>query len=154
MGRREVNKSVVIGTIGSDAHMIGGWVLEKAFTRAGFTVAFLGAVVPQQDFINAAIETDADAILVSSMYGMGVLDCEGLRQKCIEAGLEDIILYAGGTVAAPIEIEKNWPEVERRFKLLGFDRVFPNTCTADEAVQALSADLGLPKNDASPQGPV
>jgi methylaspartate mutase sigma subunit len=143
MSGREVNKSVVIGTIGADAHMIGGWVLEKAFRQAGFTVAFLGAVVPQQEFINAAIEIDADAILVSSMYGMGLLDCEGLRAKCIEAGLEHIILYAGGTVAAPIEIEKNWPEVERRFRALGFDRVFPNTCSAEEAVQTLKADLGI-----------
>jgi methylaspartate mutase sigma subunit len=143
VAKREVNKAVVIGTIGADAHMIGGWVLEKAFRQAGFTVAFLGAVVPQQEFINAAIEIDADAILVSSMYGMGILDCEGLREKCIEAGLEDIILYAGGTVAAPIEIEKNWPEVERRFKALGFDRVFANTCTAEQAVATLKADLGI-----------
>jgi methylaspartate mutase sigma subunit len=141
--RREVNKAVVIGTIGSDAHMIGGWVLEKAFTAAGFKVAFLGAVVPQEEFINTAVEIDADAILVSSMYGMGILDCEGLRDKCTEAGLDDIILYAGGTVAAPIEIEKNWPEVERRFQALGFDRVFPNTCTAEEAVASLKADLGI-----------
>jgi methylaspartate mutase sigma subunit len=141
--RRHVNRSVVIGTIGADAHMIGGWVLEKAFKEAGFTVAFLGAVVPQQDFINAAIEIDADAILVSSMYGMGLLDCEGLRDKCIEAGLDDLLLYVGGTVAAPIELEKNWPEIERRFRALGFDRAFPNTCTAAEAVQALKADLGI-----------
>ena len=143
MSKRQANRSVVIGTIGADAHMIGGWVLEKAFRAAGFTVAFLGAVVPQQEFINDAIEIDADAILVSSMCGMGVLDCEGLRQKCIEAGLDDIILYAGGTVAAPLEIQKNWPEVERRFEELGFDRVFPNTCTAEEAVAALKADLGI-----------
>ncbi|MCE5253843.1 MAG: methylaspartate mutase subunit S [Actinomycetia bacterium] len=143
MKRRHVNRSVVIGTIGADAHMIGGWVLEKAFKEARFTVAFLGAVVPQQEFINAAIEIDADAILVSSMYGMGLLDCEGLRDKCTEAGLDDIILYVGGTVAAPLELEKNWPEVERRFKEIGFDRVFPNTCTAAEAVQALKTDLGI-----------
>jgi methylaspartate mutase sigma subunit len=141
--KRQVNRSVVIGTIGSDAHMIGGWVLEKAFKDAGFTVAFLGAVVPQQEFINAAIEIDADAILVSSMYGMGLLDCEGLRDKCIEAGLEHIILYVGGTVAAPLELEKNWPEIERRFKAIGFNRAFPNTCTAAEAVQALKTDLGI-----------
>jgi methylaspartate mutase sigma subunit len=141
--RRHVNRSVVIGTIGADAHMIGGWVLEKAFKEAGFTVAFLGAVVPQQEFINAAIEIDADAILVSSMYGMGLLDCEGLRDRCIEAGLDDIILYVGGTVAAPIELEKNWPEIERRFREIGFDRAFPNTCTAAEAVQALKTDLGI-----------
>jgi methylaspartate mutase sigma subunit len=143
MEERQVNKSIVIGTIGSDAHMIGGWVLQKAFKDAGFTVAFLGAVVPQQEFINAAIEIDADAILVSSMYGMGLLDCEGLRDKCIEAGLRDIILYVGGTVAAPLELEKNWPEIERRFKDIGFNRAFPNTCTAFEAVQALKNDLGI-----------
>ena len=143
MEKRKVNKSVVIGTIGADAHMIGGWVLQKAFKDAGFTVAFLGAVVPQQEFINAAIEVDADAILVSSMYGMGLLDCEGLRDKCIEAGLKDIILYVGGTVAAPLELEKNWPEIERRFRVIGFNRAFPNTCTASEAVQALKTDLGI-----------
>ena len=141
--KREANRSVVIGTIGADAHMVGGWVLQKAFQEAGFTVAFLGAVVPQQDFVNAAIEIDADAILVSSMYGMGLLDCEGLRDKCIEAGLSDIILYVGGTVAAPLELEKNWPEIERRFRDMGFDRAFPNTCSAGEAVDALKHDLGI-----------
>ena len=143
MKKREINKSVVIGTIGEDAHMIGGWVLSKAFEAAGFKVAFLGAVVPQKDFINAALEVNADAILVSSMYGMGLLDCEGFRAKCIEAGLDDIILYAGGTVAAPLELEKNWPDVERRFREIGFNRVFRNTCTASEAVETLKADLGI-----------
>ena len=141
--KRRVNKSIVIGTIGADAHIIGAWVLSKAFEDAGFKVAFLGAVVPQKDFINAAIEVDADAILVSSMYGMGLLDCEGLRDKCIEAGLKDIILYAGGTLAAPLELERNWPDIERRFREIGFNRVFKNTCTASEAVAALKADLGI-----------
>ena len=143
MAERQVNKSIVIGTIGADAHMIGGWVLAKAFENEGFKVAFLGAVVPQQDFINAAIEVDADAILVSSMYGMGLLDCEGLRDKCIEAGLDDIIIYVGGTVAAPLELERNWPDIERRFREIGVDRVFKNTCTAEEAVAMLKADLGV-----------
>jgi methylaspartate mutase sigma subunit len=137
------NMSVVIGTIGLDAHMIGGWVLQKTFSEAGFKVAFLGAVVPQEEFINAAIEINADAILVSSMYGMGIIDCEGLRDKCIEAGIPDIILYAGGTVAAPLELDKNWPEVERRFKEMGFNRVFRNTTSAAEAVNILKSDLGI-----------
>jgi methylaspartate mutase sigma subunit len=141
--KREVRKSVVIGTIGSDAHMIGGWVLSKAFEAAGYKVAFLGAVVPQEEFIAAAIEVDADAILCSSSYGMGVIDCEGMREKCIEAGLDDVILYAGGTVAAPLELEKNWPEIERRFAEMGFNRVFKNTTTATEAVEVLNRDLGL-----------
>ena len=143
MSKKEVNKSVVIGTIGADAHIFGSWVLAKAFEEAGFKVSFLGAVVPQKDFINAAIEVNADAILISSMYGMGLLDCEGFRDKCIEAGLKDIILYVGGTVAAPLELERNWPDIERRFREIGFDRVFKNTCTASEAVASLKADLGI-----------
>ena len=99
---RKVNKSVVIGTIGEDAHMIGAWVLSEAYKEAGFKVAFLGAVVPQEEFVQAAVESDADAILVSSSYGMGIIDCDGLREKCIEAGIGDIILYAGGTVSRTV----------------------------------------------------
>lgn len=143
MEKRKVNKSVVIGTIGEDAHIIGGWVLMHTFRQAGFAVSFLGAMVPQQDFINAAIEANADAILVSSSYGMGIIDCEGMRDKCIEAGLADIILYAGGTVAAPLELERNWGEVERRFREMGFNRVFKNTTSAKESVEYLKRDLGV-----------
>ena len=143
MGKRKVNKSVVIGTIGADAHMIGGWVLSKAFEEAGFKVAFLGACVPQEDFVKAAIEVDADAILVSSMYGMGILDIKGLRERCIEAGLDDILIYAGGCLVAPLELEKEWPVIQKRFREMGIDRVFKNTCMASEAVETLKADLGI-----------
>lgn len=143
MGKKTVNKSVVIGTIGDDAHIIGGWVLAQVFKDAGFTVSFLGAMVPQEEFVNAAVETNADAILVSSSYGMGIIDCEGLRDRCIEAGLDDIILYAGGTVAAPLELENNWPEIERRFAAMGFNRVFKNTCSAKQCLEYLKEDLGI-----------
>ncbi len=137
------SRNIVIGTIGADAHMIGAWVLQKALTDAGFEVTFLGAVVPQEDFVNAAIETNADAILVSSMYGMGILDCEGLRDKCIEAGLKNIFLYAGGCLAAPLELEKNWPEIEERFAEMGFNRVYPNTVKVEEVIDALKSDLDM-----------
>jgi len=136
--------SVVIGTIGSDAHIIGGWVLKHKFQQAGFKVAFLGSMVPQEDFINAAIEVDADAILVSSSYGMGPIDCEGMRDRCIEAGLDDIILYAGGTVVAPKKMEENWHEVERHFQeKLGFNRVFKNTVDAEQCLAWLMKDLEI-----------
>ena len=34
------------------------------------------------------VETNADAIIVSSLYGHGEIDCRGLREKCDEAGLQ------------------------------------------------------------------
>jgi len=144
MEKRKVNKSVVIGTIGADAHIIGGWVLKHTFQNAGFKVAFLGSMVPQEDFINAAIEVDADAILVSSSYGMGPIDCEGLRDRCIEAGLGDIILYAGGSIVAPLKMDQNWHEVEKHFyENLGFNRVFKNTVDAKQCLAYLMEDLGI-----------
>jgi len=143
MEEKKPNMSVVIGTIGEDAHIVGGWVLMHTFRNAGFTVTFLGAMVPQQDFINAAVEINADAILVSSSYGMGLIDCEGLRDKCIEAGLDDIILYAGGSVAPSMELENNWNEVERRYHEMGFNRVFRNTLSAKDAIAYLKDDLEI-----------
>jgi methylaspartate mutase sigma subunit len=136
-------RNVVVGTIGSDVHMIGAWVVTKYLESIGFKVKFLGAVVPQEEFIAAAIETKADAILVSSMYGMGLIDCEGLREKCDAAGLENIVLYAGGTVVAPRELEANWDEIRRRFAAMGFNKVFPNTVMLEDVGKALKVDLGI-----------
>ena len=143
MASENLGKAVVIGTIGKDAHILGGWVLSHVFRESGFNVTFLGAMVSQEEFIGAAVETDADAILISSSYGMGLIDCEGMREKCVEAGLDDVILYVGGTIAAPLELERNWGEVERRFQAMGFNRAFKNTCTAAECVNYLKADLKI-----------
>ena len=68
---------VVLGTIGHDAHIVGSSILRIALEEAGFKVVFLGAVVPPQEFIDAARESAADAILVSSLYGMARIDCNG-----------------------------------------------------------------------------
>ena len=59
--------------------------------------------------------------MVSSLYGHGELDCRGLREKCDEAGLKGILLYVGGNIVVG---KQPFDEVERRFKAMGFDRVF------------------------------
>ena len=89
----------------------------------------LGVSVKQDEFINAAIETKADAILISSVYGHGELDCIGMREKCVEAGIPDILLYVGGNLVVG---KQNWEDVEAKFKKMGFDRVAkPNTSPRD-----------------------
>ena len=145
-----MQQTVVIGTIGSDCHVIGGWVLSRALGEAGFKTVFLGAVVPQEEFINAAVETSADAILVSSMDGMGVLDCEGLRAKCIEAGLGKILLYAGGMLTVQMEVDRGWPAVEERFGQMGFDRVFPPKTKPAAVIESLRKDLGTGQEPTHP----
>lgn len=74
-------KTLVIGVIGADVHAVGIQILNYAFTEAGFNVINLGVMVSQEEYIEAAIESNADAIVVSSLYGHGELDCRGLREN-------------------------------------------------------------------------
>lgn len=106
-------KKLVIGVIGADVHAVGNTILQHAFEDAGFEVTNLGVMVSQEEYISAAIETAADAILVSSLYGHGELDCRGLRDKCDEAGLKGILLYVGGNIVVG---KQPFNEVEKRVR--------------------------------------
>jgi methylaspartate mutase sigma subunit len=132
-------KTLVIGVIGSDCHAVGNKILEYAFTEAGYNVVNIGVLSPQEDFINAAIETNADAILVSSLYGHGEIDCRGLREKCDEAGLKGIKLFVGGNLVVG---KQNFEDVYKKFKVMGFDRVYPPGTNPQTSIEDLKIDLG------------
>ena len=134
-------KKLVIGVIGADVHAVGNTILQHAFEDAGFEVTNLGVMVSQEEYISAAIETAADAILVSSLYGHGELDCRGLRDKC-EAGLKGILLYVGGNIVVG---KQPFNEVEKRFKAMGFDRVFGPGTAPETTIAALYEDFGMQK---------
>ncbi len=134
------SKTLVLGVIGADVHAVGNKILEYAFTQAGFNVVNLGVMVSQEEYIKAAIETSADAILVSSLYGHGEIDCRGLREKCDEAGLENTLLYVGGNLVVG---KAQFPEVETKFKEMGFKRVYPPGTLPDVAIADLKKDLGV-----------
>jgi len=131
-------RTLVTGVIGADTHIVGNRILGMALEEAGYNVVALGALTPATDFVKAAIETAADAILISSLYGQGELDCRGFRDLCIEAGLEDILLYVGGNLVVG---RQPWPDVERRFLDMGFDRAFPPGTRVQDALAALAEDF-------------
>ena len=129
---------IVTGVIGSDTHIVGNRILSIALEKAGYNVISLGALTPAADFIKAAVETNADAIMVSSLYGQGELDCRGFRDLCFEAGLERILLYIGGNLVVG---KQSWPEVEKRFLEMGFDRAAPPGTRIDTVVEWLRSDF-------------
>ncbi len=131
-------KTIVLGVIGSDCHAVGNKILDYSLSDAGFNVVNIGVLSPQEDFINAAVETNADAILVSSLYGHGEIDCRGMREKAEEAGLEDILLYVGGNIVVG---KQEWEDVHKRFKDMGFDRVYPPGTSVETSVRDLKEDL-------------
>ena len=130
--------TLVTGVIGADTHVVGNRILSMALEEAGFKVVALGALTPADEFIKAAIETAADGIMVSSLYGQGELDCRGFRELCIEAGLNDILLYVGGNLVVG---KQDWADVEARYVDMGFDRAFANGTRVEEVIDTLDEDF-------------
>ena len=130
--------TVVTGTVGQDSHVIGIKLLSRFLMEEGFKVVELGGLTPPEEFIKAAQETAADAILVSSLYGMAELDLVDFKSNCEEAGLKDVILYLGGNLAVG---RHDFKDDERKFKAMGFDRVYPPEVDMAVVITDLRNDL-------------
>ena len=97
-------------------------------------------MVSQEEFIEAAIETKADAILVSSLYGHGEIDCMGMREKCDEAGLKGIPLFVGGNLVVG---KQEFSDVKTRFEAMGFDFVYPPSTPIEHTIEDLKKVLKI-----------
>ena len=139
MNRSAISRgTLVTGVIGDDVHVTGIRILEHALREAGFKIVSLGIQVGQEEFVQAALETKADAILVSSISGHAKILVDGLKDKCLEAGLTDTRLYLGGQLVIG---EMSWQDQEKIFKDMGFDRVYPPDAMPDQVISDLKADL-------------
>ena len=132
--------TLVTGVIGADTHIVGNRILSLGLEEAGFKVVLLGALTPADEFIKAALETAADGIMVSSLYGQGELDCRGFRALFVEAGRADILIYVGGNLVVG---KQDWADVERRFLAMGFDRAFPPGIKTNEIIDMLASDFAV-----------
>jgi methylaspartate mutase sigma subunit len=134
---------VVTGVIGEDVHITGIRILEHALRRGGIEVVSLGILNFDDDFLNAAVETKADAILISSLTGHAKMLVQDIRNKCIEAGLKDILLYLGGQLVVE---KKDWADIEKMFLDMGFNRVYPPFTAPEVPISDLKTDIGVGGN--------
>lgn len=138
-GKRKLK--LVLGVIGSDVHAVGNKILENILVEEGFEVTNIGVLSPQEDFINAAIETAADLIIISSLYGHGEIDCRGMREKCIEAGIDDIPLYVGGNLVVG---KKDFNEVKITFEEeMGFTKAYPPGTSPQQLIDDIKKDFNI-----------
>jgi methylaspartate mutase sigma subunit len=135
------NLTVVLGVLGVDAHVVGNKIMAHALEAGGFKVVNIGTFSSQQDFIRAAIETAAHAILVGSLCGHGEMECRGFRENCVEAGIGDIQLVVGGNLVVG---RQEWEEVEKRFLQMGFNRAYPPGVSPKQVIEDLKKDLEKP----------
>jgi methylaspartate mutase sigma subunit len=132
------DRTIVLGVIGSDCHSVGNKILDAFFTEKGYHVVNLGVMVGQDEYIKAAMEHGAAAILISSLYGHAEIDCAGFRQRCRESGLGEILLYVGGNLVVG---KTSHAAVQRKFEAMGFDRVFMSSDSLEQAEAWLEADI-------------
>jgi methylaspartate mutase sigma subunit len=136
--------TVILGVIGSDAHVVGITILERALETAGFDVVNLGVQTSQEEFVEAADAHDAEAVLVSSLYGHAEQDCRGFHRKIAAADL-DVTTYIGGNLSVG---QNDFEETRRTFREMGFDRVFDSEVSPEAAIAALKRDLGIQEAEA------
>lgn len=102
---KDTPMKVVAGTAGNDEHSVGIReildIKHGGIEKFGFKYTYLGTSVSPEKFIDAAIETGADAILVSTIITHNDTHIDNLTkisQLAIEKGVRDkLIFVAGGT---------------------------------------------------------
>jgi methylaspartate mutase sigma subunit len=143
-------RTVILGVIGSDAHVVGITILEQALDAAGFDVVNLGVQTSQQEFVRSAQDHGADAVLVSSLYGHAEQDTRGFHHRLNGAGLGDVTTYIGGNLAVG---QDDFAETRETFREMGFDRVFDAETEPEEAIAALQQDLEIPLTETDAEEP-
>ena len=100
---------VVAGTIGEDEHSVGLReiidIKHGGIEKWGIEVEYLGTSVPVQKFIDAAIELDADAVMISSIISHDDIHYKNMQKVhdyAVERGVRDkLVIIAGGTQVTP-----------------------------------------------------
>lgn len=139
MTSAEVRKPrIVIGVIGDDIHVVGNRIMHLALEESGCQVFNLRTRNRPEHFCQAALETNADAVFISSLNGEGEYWCADFRHRLVAMGMGHVVLYVGGNVVVGNRPEA---EVEALFKGYGFDRVYHQRPDIGAAIVDLFEDL-------------
>ena len=106
--REEIKKypmKIIAGTLGSDEHSVGLReiidIKHGGIEKYGIESINLGTSVPVEKIIDAAIESNADAILASTIISHDNVHYKNLKKLCdtaVEKGVrEKLIILGGGT---------------------------------------------------------
>ncbi len=112
---------VVTGVVGNDIHVVANRLIDLSLRARGYDVFNLGVNTHLEEFFDAAVETGADVLVISSLNG----EAEGwgrevrlLRAKY--KTLDDLVLMIGGNLVVG---SGNTEDIVARYKNYGFDLV-------------------------------
>jgi methylmalonyl-CoA mutase C-terminal domain/subunit len=104
MSKSKENKDrkikVLVSKVGLDGHDRGAKVICSLLKEAGMEVVYLGMYQMPKDVIDAAIDEDADVIGPSFLSGEHLVYTPLIVEEMKKAGLDDVLLIAGGVIPA------------------------------------------------------
>jgi len=112
---------VVTGVVGNDIHVVANRLIDLSLQARGYEVFNLGVNTYLEEFFDAAVETGAEVLMISSLNGEA--EGWGREVKLLKARykkLGDIIMMIGGNLVVG---SGNSEEIEARYKKYGFDLV-------------------------------
>lgn len=95
--KAEVSGKVVIGTVEGDIHDIGKNIVIAMLSGAGFEVHDIGIDQPSKNFVEKAIEVNADIVGASAILGAVKFRVKEINEELKKAGIRDKVgLICGG----------------------------------------------------------
>jgi methylmalonyl-CoA mutase C-terminal domain/subunit len=124
---------VLIAKPGLDGHDRGAKVVARALRDAGMEVIYTGIRQTPEMIAEAALQEDVDAIGLSILSGAHLEIFPRVMQLLKENGLEDVVVFAGGTI--PLE---DYDAV----KVMGIRAVFGPGSPTTETIEFLREAVG------------
>ncbi|HEU5368191.1 MAG TPA: cobalamin B12-binding domain-containing protein [Ktedonobacterales bacterium] len=87
---------VLVAKPGLDGHDRGAKVIARALRDAGMEVIYTGIRQTPQMIVEAAIQEDVDAILMSILSGAHMAIFPKVMELLREQGVDDVLVVAGG----------------------------------------------------------
>lgn len=96
MAAEERKIRVLVAKPGLDGHDRGAKVIARALRDAGMEVVYTGIRQTPQMIVEAAIQEDVDAILMSILSGAHMAIFPKVMELLRENGVDDVLVMAGG----------------------------------------------------------
>ncbi|MFK8021347.1 MAG: methylaspartate mutase subunit S [Pseudomonadales bacterium] len=112
---------VITGVVGNDIHVVANRLIDLSLQARGYTVFNLGVNTHLEEFFDAAVETGAEVLMISSLNGEA--EGWGREVKLLKAkydNLDDLIMMIGGNLVVG---SGNSDDIITRYKKYGFDLV-------------------------------
>ncbi|MEL7623046.1 MAG: cobalamin-dependent protein [Clostridiales bacterium] len=112
-------ETIVLGTVGADAHVQGINQVREAYQKAGFNIIYLRGMNLPETVAEVAAEANADIIGINNLLGMAQTLFPRVGQRLEELGRRDkTLIIAGGRIA---EKEEEHAMYEKKIADEGID---------------------------------